>query len=106
MNVLVRPLKRSPGTGTVGWHAASHSWRFRTPGRAGHEFNGFASREAAAKALDHALRGLPGGQHRQMPLLVLRATLRYALELSTRLEIDLDEELRFMRATRARRRET
>lgn len=103
MNAIAPPPKRLPGTGTVGFHRASKSWRYRTPGRAGVEVNGYASREAAENALNHALRGLPEGGRRQMPLLVLRATMRYALELAFRLEIDFDEELRFMRAMRARR---
>jgi len=100
-----RGPKRSPGTGTLSWHKSTSSWRFRTPGRAGQEFTGFATREEAERALEDALRGIPERrrQRRQTPLVVVRATLRYVIEMADRHDIDVDEELKFLRTTRERR---
>ena len=100
-----RPAKRRPGTGTLSWHRSTSSWRFRTPGRAGQEFTGFATREEAERALEDALRGIPERRRQrcQTPLVVVRATLRYVIEMADRHDIDVDEELKFLRTTRERR---
>ena len=100
-----RPAKRRPGTGTLSWHRSTSSWRFRTPGRAGQEFTGFATREEAERALEDALRGIPERRRQrcQTPLVVVRATLRYVIEMADRHDIDVDEELKFLRTTRERK---
>jgi len=105
MNAIAPGPKRPHGTGSIGWHKSTSSWRFRTPGRAGQEFTGFSTREEAERALEDALRGVPERrrQRRQTPLVVVRATLRYVMEMAERHEIDIDEELRFIRAGRARK---
>ena len=105
MNAIAPPPKRPHGTGTISYHTPTGTWRCRTPGQGGQSFSGFMSREAAQNALDDAMRGLPARrrQRRQAPLIVLRATLRYALELATRLEIDFDAEVTLVRRGRVKR---
>ncbi len=99
MNALARP-KRPNGTGTISFHTKSATWRIRTPGQFGYQRAGFASREAAERAVEDAMRGIDikrKRRRRTIPVVLLRSTLRYALELADRNGIDLDYELRRMR---------
>lgn len=92
--------KRAPGTGTISFHTMSCKWRIRTPGGLGYQRAGFETREAAERALEDAMSGIDVKRKRRprtIPRVLLRATLRYAMELADRNGLDVDEELRRMR---------
>jgi len=105
MNAVAPPPrgpKRAYGTGTISFHTKSATWRIRTPGGLGYQRAGFDTPEAAERALEDAMRGIDIKRKRRprtTPRVLLRATLRYAIELADRNGLDLDDELRAMKGT-------
>jgi hypothetical protein len=93
VNALAPLPKRAPGTGTVSFHRATNTWRFRTPGRHGQECAGFPTREAAEMVLDNAMRSKPRARRQHHPRYLLRATLEYAAQLAHVCGLDLEEQV-------------